>query len=115
MNHTRTEPSFEERMAQRDERIAQRVVARLLPYVANWNGSGGSDGSKGPLTLVPKIHPRLLTVKQAAVYIGRSSNAVYKLVHRLEIPFIRRGRNLRFDVRELDKWIEGDKSWECYC
>ena len=86
------EPSFE-------DRIAQKVVARLLPYLQ----SGKSNG-KQPL---PK---RLLTVKEAASYLGRPSpSAVYKLVSRHEIPVVRHGRNVRFDVRELNKWIESDK------
>ena len=81
------------------DRLAQAVAAKILAQLRNGNGNGGGG--------VPK---RLLTVKEAAAYIGRPSpSAVYKLVSRHEIPVVRHGRNVRFDVRELNKWIESDK------
>ena len=91
-----------------EDRIAQKVAARLLPYFQ----SGGNNlvGSKGIGSPEPKMARRVLNTKEAAAYIGRSERALYKLVARREIPVVRHGRNLRFDVRELDKWIEGDKT-----
>jgi excisionase family DNA binding protein len=80
--------------------IAQAVAARLLPH-PNGNGNGNTQKP------IPK---RLLTVKEAAAYIGRSESAIYHLVARREIAVVRHGRNLRFDVKELDRWIEGDKT-----
>jgi excisionase family DNA binding protein len=77
------------------EQIAEAVKAKLLPHLQN----GGS-----------KITPRLLTVKQASELIGRSESALYKLVARREMFCVRHGRNLRFDVKEIDRWIEGGKS-----
>ena len=84
------EPSFE-------DRIARKVEALLIPYFQKINGA-------------QPMRKRLLTVKEAAAYLGRRMpSAVYKLVSRHEIPVVRHGRNVRFDVRELNKWIEGDK------
>lgn len=77
------------------ERIVQAIVARLLPHLQNGNA--------------PKTtQKRLLTVKEAAAYLGRSESAVYHLVSRREIPVVRHGRNLRLDVKSLDAWVEGD-------
>jgi excisionase family DNA binding protein len=50
-----------------------------------------------------------MNVKQAAAYLGRSESALFHLVAKREIPFVKHGRNLRFDRLELDKWIERDK------
>jgi len=79
------------------ERLAQTLAARMA-QLQNGNANGKPSAPK-----------RLLTVKEAAAYLGRSVSAVYHLVARREIAVVRHGRNLRFDVRELDRWIEGDK------
>jgi excisionase family DNA binding protein len=50
---------------------------------------------------------RYMTIKQCSVYIGRSVTAIYRLVARREIPFIRNGRNLRFDKVAVDAWQQG--------
>jgi excisionase family DNA binding protein len=91
------------------DKIAQEVVARILPHIdqlRNGNSAGNLHAHNGNRA-TPK---RLLTVKEAAGYLGRpSESSIYHLVYRRELPCVRHGRNLRFDVKELDKWIEGDK------
>jgi excisionase family DNA binding protein len=77
------------------EQLAQALAARILPQVQNANGN--------------KSYPRLMNVKQAAAYLGRSRSALFHLVARREIPCVKHGRNLRFDRLELDKWIERHK------
>jgi excisionase family DNA binding protein len=52
---------------------------------------------------------RLLTVKEAAAYLGRSESALYHLKARGEIPYIGHRRHLRFDVEQLNSWIKGDR------
>lgn len=52
---------------------------------------------------------RLLTVKEAAHYLAMTSPALYQLVHRKKIPVVRLGKALRFDIQELDTWIEKHK------
>jgi excisionase family DNA binding protein len=56
----------------------------------------------------PKIVPRLLTVREAAVYLGRSVAGVEHLIHRKQVPVVRRGRRVHLDRESLDKWIEGN-------
>lgn len=51
----------------------------------------------------------LLTVKQAAVYLGRSEQSVQHLIFQKEIPVVRIGRRVHLDRRDLDAWIEANK------
>jgi excisionase family DNA binding protein len=53
-----------------------------------------------------KIQPRLLTVDQAAEYLGRTKAAVQHMVAARRLPLVRDGRRIFLDVRELDRWIE---------
>ncbi len=49
---------------------------------------------------------RLLTVREAAEYLGTTPATLYTKVWRREVPFIKLGRSVRFDVRDLDELIE---------
>lgn len=50
---------------------------------------------------------RLLDAAEAAEYLGLSETALRSKVQRREIPFVRVGkRQLRFDIRQLERWIE---------
>jgi excisionase family DNA binding protein len=51
---------------------------------------------------------RLLTVAETAEYLGRTEGAIRKLILRREISFVKHGRVIRLDVRELDRWIDND-------
>ena len=55
------------------------------------------------------VHPRLLTVEQAAVYLGRTKEAVQHLIASSKIPTVRSDRRVFLDVRDLDAWIEENK------
>lgn len=66
---------------------------------------------KGELAqlMAPRILPALLTVKEAAVYIGRSEQAIQHLIFQRELPVVRAGRRVHLDRRDLDRWIENNK------
>jgi excisionase family DNA binding protein len=67
--------------------------------------------SKHPQATQSLLRPRLLTVKQAAVYLGRSEKAVYHMAKRGAFPIVQTeacGR-VMFDVQDLDRWIEENK------
>jgi excisionase family DNA binding protein len=55
------------------------------------------------------IEPALLTVKQAAVYLGRSEQSVQHLIFQKDLPVVRVGRRVHLDRRDLDAWIEKNK------
>jgi excisionase family DNA binding protein len=72
--------------------LAARLAARLQP------------GSLGVAD--QRIQPRLLTVEQAAAYIGRTKEAVQHMTAARKIPVVRDGRRVFLDVKELDRWID---------
>ena len=49
----------------------------------------------------------LLTVTAAAEYLGLTEANLRSKIQRRQIPFVRIGeRGVRFDRRQLDRWIE---------
>ena len=49
---------------------------------------------------------RLLTVNEAAKYLGRTSRAVRHLIATGVLPVVREGRSVHLDRHTLDRWIE---------
>ena len=58
------------------------------------------DGNNGV------IARRLLNVREAAQYLGLEVDTVYKKSRLREIPCVKVGRALRFDVKALERYIE---------
>ena len=61
--------------------------------------------------LVEKCQKRLLTVREAAHYLGISERSLYnatgpKSKRRLPIRVKRIGRSIRFDVRDLEEYVD---------
>lgn len=48
---------------------------------------------------------RFIGVKELAVYLGIKVNTVYSWVCLRKIPYVKMGRLVKFDLREIDKWI----------
>lgn len=53
---------------------------------------------------------RLVDQAGAAEYLGTTERHIRELKYRRAIPFVKVGRSLRFDVRDLDRWIEQNKT-----
>ena len=49
---------------------------------------------------------KLVSVKEAALYIGLSSHTIYAMVSQRRIPFVKVGRLVKFDLDLLDRWIK---------
>ena len=77
-------------------RVAAMIASRVRERIEIQNVRG-------------RIVPRLLTVKDAATYIGRTEQAVQHLIHRRELIVVRRGRRVHLDRSDLDRWIDGNK------
>ncbi|MBI1747183.1 MAG: helix-turn-helix domain-containing protein [Acidobacteria bacterium] len=61
------------------------------------------------------ITPRLLSASEVAEYLGLPLSSVYDYAKTKRLPSLRVGRDrrsLRFDVRDLDRWIELHKAAE---
>jgi excisionase family DNA binding protein len=56
-----------------------------------------------------RIQPMLLNVKDAALYLGRTEQAVQHLIFEKEFPVVRVGRRVHLDRRDLETWIERNK------
>lgn len=59
-----------------------------------------------------RLRKRLLTIKEAAEYLGRSVHALRELVWAGRIPFVREGKRIFFDILDLDTWIHQHKKTE---
>jgi excisionase family DNA binding protein len=53
--------------------------------------------------------PRLLTIRQAAELLNVSISTLYGWVWQRQIPFIKLGRCLRFDLQELEGFIRANR------
>ena len=54
----------------------------------------------------PVIEPRWLDIDTAAKCLCMTPHAPYHQVARIQLPFVRHGRLLRFDRLALDHWLE---------
>ena len=52
---------------------------------------------------------RLLTVEEAAAYLGRTKEAVQHLIAAAKLPVVKSDRRVFLDIRDLDIWIEQNK------
>ena len=76
--------------------LASQIAAKIMPQIHDGNAK-------------LKAAPRLLTVKEAATYIGRTEQAMQHLIHRRELVVVRKGRRVHLDRSDLDRWIETNK------
>lgn len=77
-----------------EDAIAAGVVEKLKPLLDEIVG----------------VKPRLLTVEQAGVYIGRTPNAVRLLLCRNAFPAVKADGRTMLDVQDLDRWIQQSKT-----
>ena len=52
------------------------------------------------------VGKRLLNVEEAARYLGLEVDTIYKKSRLRELPSVKVGRALRFDVKALDRFVE---------
>ncbi len=52
------------------------------------------------------VGKRLLNVREAAQYMGLQADTVYKKARLRELPSVKVGRALRFDVKALSRFVE---------
>jgi excisionase family DNA binding protein len=66
-----------------------------------------AQGIGTPMRIIPK---RLYSIKESAVYLGRSVWAVREMLWAGKIPFVKDGRRMLLDIRDMDTWIESSKT-----
>ncbi len=52
------------------------------------------------------VGKRLLTTREAATYLGLAAETVYKKARLRELPSVKVGRSLRFDLQALERYVE---------
>ncbi len=52
------------------------------------------------------VGKRLLNVRETAQYLGLSVDTVYKKARLRELPYVKVGRALRFDIEALQRFVE---------
>jgi excisionase family DNA binding protein len=57
-----------------------------------------------------RLYPRLLTVEQAAAYLGRTPEAIQNLTHSGKIPTVIDDRLVFLDRLDLERWIDEHKT-----
>ena len=62
--------------------------------------------AKGEVRFNETVGKRLLNVREAARYLGLEADTVYKKARLRELPCVKVGRALRFDVKALERYIE---------
>jgi excisionase family DNA binding protein len=52
------------------------------------------------------VGKRLLNVAEAAAFLGLKVDTVYKMARLRQLPSVKVGRSLRFDIEALERFIE---------
>ena len=58
-------------------------------------------------------HKRLFTLNEAGVYIGLSHWRVRSLIYSGQLAYVRLGRRILIDLKDLDALIDSKKQQEC--
>jgi excisionase family DNA binding protein len=59
-----------------------------------------------PVVSNGSVGKRLLNAEEAAGYLGLKVDTVYKKARLRELPSVKVGRSLRFDVKALERFVE---------
>ncbi len=62
--------------------------------------------NQSEMSLNIPVGKRLLNAKETAQYLGLEVDTVYKKSRLRELPSVKVGRSLRFDVKALERFIE---------
>jgi excisionase family DNA binding protein len=95
------------------------MLARTAPQIkihgglcVNSTGNHGLDALADTIAervsarLNQSQEPRLLTVDDAAAYIGRTPKALRHMIASGTVPAVREGSRVHLDRADLDRWIE---------
>lgn len=52
---------------------------------------------------------RFLSVRKLAEYLGIKHQTIYSWVSMKKIPYVKMGRRVMFDLRDIEKWIQDRK------
>jgi len=61
---------------------------------------------RNPAERLPK---RLFSIPEASFYLGRSVCALREMLWAGKLPYIKDGRRILLDIRDMDSWVEKNK------
>ncbi len=56
------------------------------------------------------LKKRLYPISEAAIYLGRTVWALREMLWAGKIPYVKDGRRILLDIRDMDAWIEKSKT-----
>jgi len=62
-----------------------------------------------PHTQNPIMQKRYINAKELSEYLSLPIGSLYQMTSRKQIPYVKIGRLLKFDIKDLDKWLEKKK------
>ena len=65
---------------------------------------------KKALNINPATNHRLLSVKKTAQYLALSEREIHNMIANGELSSVRHGRRVMIDIRDLDSWVEKNKT-----
>ncbi len=79
----------------------------------NTNNIDTLQDVKDTLRMTNPVRPRLLTLKQAAKYLGRGVDSMRQLIYQRAFPVVQLGERskLWLDIHDLDRWIDSHKGF----
>jgi excisionase family DNA binding protein len=63
---------------------------------------------------IARLEKRLFSIKEAAVYLGRSPWTVAEMTRTGQLPYVKDSKRKLLDILDLDLWIEKSKIRENY-
>jgi excisionase family DNA binding protein len=70
--------------------------------------------TQGILNPSQKLNKRLYSIPEAGQYLGRTVWSVREMVYAGKIPYIRDGRRMLLDIKDMDSWIEENRTRYSY-
>ncbi|MFA5858406.1 MAG: helix-turn-helix domain-containing protein [Elusimicrobiota bacterium] len=55
------------------------------------------------------MEQKLLSITEVSEYLGLSKNTIYSWIWQRKIPYVKCGRLVKFDKKDIDQWIERHK------
>jgi len=56
------------------------------------------------------LNKRLYSIKEASTYLGRSIWAVREMLWAGKLPYVRDGKRILLDIRDMETWIDKNKT-----
>ncbi|KQC08184.1 MAG: hypothetical protein APR62_05235 [Smithella sp. SDB] len=56
------------------------------------------------------ITKRLYSIKESAVYLGRTPGAVREMLWAGKMPYVRDGKRILIDINDINEWIDKNKT-----